>query len=151
MGAVTYPDARVQTIINQEFIPVKQGPDAEPISSDFWVRWTPALFVCDPYGNPHQRVVGFLPPEQLIPYLLLGKGKTYFDHRRFNDALAAFERLISDWPQSFAAPQAIYHRAVSRYRTSEDPHHLKIGHQILKAEYPDSEWAVRTLPYRLLD
>ena len=150
MGAVTYPSAKVREIINQEFVAVQQSPDAEPISSDFWVRWTPALFVCDPYGNPHQRVVGFLPPEQLIPYLLLGKGKTYFDHRRFNDALAAFERLISDWPQSFAAPQAIYYRAICRYRTTHDAHHLKIGHQILKAEYPDSEWTVRTQPYLLI-
>ncbi|MFZ5586169.1 MAG: tetratricopeptide repeat protein [Thermodesulfobacteriota bacterium] len=151
MGAVTYPDAKVSAIIGREFIPVMQSPDAEPLSSDFWVRWTPALFVCDPYGNPHQRIVGFLLPDQLIPYLLLGKAKALFDHKRFNDALAALERVLSDWPQSFAAPQAVYYRAVCRYRTTHDPHHLKIGHQIILAEYPQSEWAQRTLPYRLLD
>lgn len=151
MGAVTYPDAKVSEIVNNEFIPVLQPPDAEPLASDFWVRWTPALFVCDPYGHPHQRIVGFLPPDQLAPYLLLGKAKTLFDHKRFNDALAALERILGDWPQSFAAPQAVYYRAACRYRTSHDAHHLKIGHQIIMAEYPDSEWAARTQPYRLLD
>lgn len=151
MGAVTYPDARVIETINGEFVPVKQSPHEEPLASQFWVRWTPALFVCDPYGNPHQRIVGFLPPHELIPYLLLGKGKTLFDHKRFNDALAALERVLGEWPQSFAAPQAVYYRAISRYRTTHDRLHLKIGHQLLKAEYPDSEWTTRTLPYRLFE
>ncbi|MFH1060685.1 MAG: tetratricopeptide repeat protein [Pseudomonadota bacterium] len=151
MGEVTYPDAQVIATINGEFIPVKQSPEALPISDQFFVRWTPALFVCDPYGHPHHRIVGFLPAPEFIPHLLLGKGKMLFGHRRFNDALAALERVLGDWPQSFAAPQAVYHRAICRYRTTGDKHHLKIGHQIIKAEYPDSEWAVRTLPYRLFD
>jgi hypothetical protein len=150
MGAVTYPDPAVIDFLNSEVVSLKLTPDTEPQASQFWVRWTPTLLVLDPYGNPHHRIIGFLPPEELIPHLLLGKALSLFGHRRFNDALANLERVLSDHTQSFAAPQAVYYRAICRYRTSKDASHLKIGHQILAAEYPASEWVVRTRPYLLL-
>ena len=150
MGAVTYPTPAVIDFLNDEVIPLKLTTQSEPQASDFWVRWTPALFILDPYGNPHHRMIGFVPPDQFIPHLLLGKALALFAHRRFNDALANLERLLEGHAQSYAAPQAVYFRGICRYRTTKDNSHLKIGHQILAAEYPDSEWTGRTQPYMLL-
>ncbi|MFH1035144.1 MAG: tetratricopeptide repeat protein [Pseudomonadota bacterium] len=150
MGAVTYPTPAVVDFLNLEVIPLKLTPDSEPQASDFWVRWTPAMFVLDPFGNPHHTMIGFVPPEQFLPHLLLGKALSLFAHRRFNDALANLERILEDHAQSFAAPQAVYYRAICRYRTSHDASHLRIGHQILAAEYQGSEWVGRTQPYLLI-
>jgi hypothetical protein len=150
MGAVTYPTPAVSDFLNSEMVPLMLTPHSEPQASDFWVRWTPALFILDPYGNPHHSMIGFVPPEEFLAHLLLGKALTLFAQRRFNDALANLERLLDSHAQSFAAPQAVYYRAICRYRTSKDPSHLKIGHQIIAAEYPASEWMGRTKPYLLL-
>lgn len=150
MGAVTYPEPAIIEFLNREVIPLKINFDVEPLASQFWIRWTPALFVLDPYGHPHQSHVGYLGPGQFIPHLLLGKAKTRFALRRFHDALADLERILGDHPQSFAAPEAVYLRAICRYRTTQDPHHLRVGHQLLLAEYPASDHAQRALPYRNL-
>ncbi len=150
MGAVTYPEPAIIEFLNREVVPLKINFDAEPQASDFWVRWTPALFMLDPYGNSHQRHLGFLGPKEFIPHLLLGKAKTFFGHRRFNDALSQLERLLTDYSLSFAAPEAVYLRAICRYRTTQDPHNLRVGYQILMAEYPNSDHAQRARPYRSL-
>ncbi|CAO0820435.1 Thioredoxin family protein [Desulfarculales bacterium] len=150
MGAVTHPTPAVIEFLNHEMVALKLTPQTEPQASDFWVRWTPALFVLDPYGNPHHRMIGFVPPEEFLPHLLLGKALALLAHRRFNDALANLERLLEAHSQSFAAPQALYYRGICRYHTSKDASHLKIAHQILAAEYPASEWTGRTKPYLLL-
>jgi hypothetical protein len=148
MGAVTYPEPAIVEFLNHEVVPLRINSDVEPLASQFWVRWTPALFMLDPYGNPHQSHVGYLAPAHFIPQLLLGKAKTRLAMRRFHDALADLERILGDHPQSFVAPEAVYLRAVCRYRTTKDPHHLRVGYQLLLAEYPASDHAQRAQPYR---
>ncbi|MBI4800517.1 MAG: hypothetical protein HY794_17650 [Desulfarculus sp.] len=150
MGAVTYPTPAVADFLNSEMVPLKLTPKSEPQASAFWVRWTPALFVLDPQGNPHHGMIGFVPPAELVPHLLLGQALARFAHHRFDDALASLERLLEGHPQAFAAPQAVYFRAICRYRASKDPSHLKAGHQTLAERYPSSEWVGRTQPYTLL-
>lgn len=147
MGAVTYPTPAIIDFLNQEAVPLRLPYDREPYAEQFWVRWTPALFVLDPYGHPHQAHIGYLAPEHFLAQVLLGQAKVRIAHRRFNDALASLERLLTDQAQSFSAPEAVYLRALCRYRTSQNPHHLRVGHQILQAEYPGSDFASRSLPY----
>lgn len=150
MGAVTYPTPAVAEFLNSHMVPLKLTPQSEPQASQFWVRWTPALFVLDPQGHHHHQMIGFVPPEQFLPHLLLGEAMARFAHRRFAEALAALELLLRDHAQSHAAPQAVYFRAICRYRSTKDPSHLKAGHQTLAERYPASEWTGRTQPYMLL-
>ena len=81
MGAVTYPDSRVAEFINNRMIPLQMLYDAQPYASDYNVKWTPTIITLDQKGKEHHRIVGFLPPDEFIPGLLLGTAKVNFDRR----------------------------------------------------------------------
>ena len=150
MGAVTFPDAKVIAFIKQNLIPVRLPHDHKPLAEQFQVKWTPALVTLDTEGKEHHRTVGFLPPEELIPSLLLGKAKIDFDHEDFAKALVSLEALLKDYPKSGAAPEAIFLRGVCGYKSTHTPKPLKEAYEKLAAEYRDSEWTKRAYPYRLL-
>lgn len=149
MGAVTYPDRKVQDFINVNFIPLRLSPNGEKADT-FFLRWTPTLLALDSDGHEHHRVVGFLEPRQFIPALMLMKAKVFFAHARFTEVRYIFEQILKEYPKSFAAPEAVYLGAVSKYRLEKDPGVLKAAQQDITVRYPDSEWAHRMLPYRLL-
>ena len=86
MGAVTYPNQEVISFISENMIPLQVLFDAQPLSTGFNVKWTPTLVTLDTDGKEHHRTVGFLAPEELIPSLLLGMAKSYFETDRFNEA-----------------------------------------------------------------
>jgi hypothetical protein len=149
MGAVTYPDPKVADFVMSSMVPIQVLADSV-LAVDFKVTWTPTIVVLDTYGKEHHRTVGYFPPEEFIPSLLLGMGKIGFDTGQFNDAIVHFDRLLADYPRSAAAPEAMYLRGVSRYKASHDPTPLKEAYERLKAEYPASEWTQRAQPYSLL-
>ncbi len=149
MGAVTYPDARVAEFVTSQMVPL-QVPVDSPLAGDFKVRWTPTIVVLDYYGKEHHRTVGYFPPEEFVPNLILGMGKVDFDTDQFNDAILHFDQLLAKYPKSDAAPEAIYLRGVARYKSSHNAAPLKEAYEKLKADYPASEWAKRAEPYSLL-
>ncbi len=150
MDAVTYPNDKVIEFTQKHLIPLRVAFDAKPLSTDFDVKWTPTLITLDANGKEHQRTVGFLPPEELIPSLLLGIAKSYFNQEKFSEALSNLDKLLADYPKSDAAPEAIYLRGVCRYKSTHDPKPLKGAYEQLQANYPSSEWTKRAYPYRLL-
>lgn len=150
MGAVTYPNEKVAEFVTSRMVPIQVLFDS-PLAADFKIKWTPTIIVLDYYGKEHHRTVGFFPPEEFIPSMLLGMGKVDFDTDQFNDAIIHFDKLLAEYPKSDAAPEAIYLRGVSRYKSSHDPKPLREAYEKLKAEYPASEWAKRADPYKLID
>jgi hypothetical protein len=150
MGAVTFPDTRVIGFINQNVIPIRLPHDHKPLAEQFQIKWTPALVTLDAEGKEHHRTVGFLAPEELIPSLLLGKAKIDFDHEDFAKALVTLEDLLTDYPKSAAAPEAIFLRGVCGYKSTHNPKALKEIYEKLSKDYPDSEWTKRSSPYRLI-
>jgi len=150
MDAVTYPNQEVISFISENMIPLQVLFDAQPLSTDFNVKWTPTLVTLDTDGKEHHRTVGFLAPEELIPSLLLGMAKSYFETDQFNEALVNLERLLEQYPQSDSAAEAIFLRGVCRYKSTHDPKPLKEAYEQLTADYPASEWTKRAHPYSLL-
>jgi hypothetical protein len=150
MDAVTYPQGKVIEFVQKHFIPLRVAFDAQPLATDFQVKWTPTLIVLDAKGKEHHRSVGFLAPEELIPALMLGNAKTHFDQDQINEALAILEKLLADYPKSDSTPEAIYLRGVCRYKSTHKAQPLKEAYEQLQAAYPSSEWAKRASPYRLL-
>jgi hypothetical protein len=150
MDAVTYPDTNVSDFVTKNFIPLRVPSNAEPLATDFNVKWTPTFITLDANGKEHYRSVGFLPPDEMIPSLLLWIGKTYFDLNDFAEAIATFDKIIGDYPESGAAPEAMFFRGVSGYKSTHTAPPLKEAYEKLTAQYPRSEWAKRALPYRLL-
>ena len=101
-------------------------------------------------GKEHHRTVGFLPPEELIPSLMLGIGKVHFDAERIGEALKYFENIVKEFPRSDSTAEALYFKGVSEYKNTHDAKPLKMAYERLQAEYPTSVWTKRAYPYRLL-
>ena len=55
------------------------------------VKWTPTVIIMDSDGEEHHRFVGYLPPEDFIAQIILGKGKVDFDLDRFEQAIQCFQ------------------------------------------------------------
>ena len=150
MDAVTYPKKEVAEFLNKAVVPLRVPSDAKPLSDDFNLKWTPMLAVLDWNGKEHQRTVGFLPPDEFIPSVLLGIAKTHFDQDQFGEALTVLDRILSDYGGSNAAPEAVFLKGVCGYKSTQNPTPLKEAYEKLQAAYPASEWTKRALPYRLL-
>ena len=149
MDAVTYPDNAVSNFLFEKVVPLRIPAD-DPLASEFKVLWTPALVTLDWYGKEHQRTVGFLPPEELIPSLLLGMAEVDFASQQYNEAIIHLNMLLAGYPESAASPEAVYLSGVCRYKSSKDPKPLKEAYERLAAGYPASAWVKRASPYRLL-
>jgi hypothetical protein len=150
MDAVTYPDKAVVRFVEEHVIPLRVPFDEKPLADDFNVKWTPTLVILDPDGTEHHRTTGFQPPEEMPPMIMLGTGKTYFELGQFQEADRRLNELLSAYPSSNWAPEAIYFRAVARYKKTNEAGPLKEAYEILQMEYPNSEWTNRAAPYRLL-
>ncbi|MFZ2447109.1 MAG: hypothetical protein WAW37_12185 [Syntrophobacteraceae bacterium] len=150
MDAVTYPNPKVIDFLQNKVVPLQLKSDAQPYAADYMVKWTPSLLVIDGDGKEHHRILGFLPPVELIPSLLLGLGKARFNHDRFAEALECFEQVITEYAYSSSAPEAVFLKGVAMYKSTHQPGHLKDAYNLLQVRYHYSEWARRAYPYWLL-
>ena len=150
MEEVTFPDTEVANFITDRMIPLRAEISSSRLVSDFRVVWTPTLVVLDLYGKEYQRTLGFLPPNDLVPSLLLGIGKVAFESGQYSESVIQFNTLLNGHPTSAFAPEAVYLRGVARYKSSHTPGALKECYQQLLAQYPDSDWTRRAEPYSLL-
>ena len=72
--------------------------------SRFSVKWTPTVVVLDPSGDEHHRFIGFLPPEDFIGQLILGKGKTEFNLESFDRGDPVFPGAFGPVSQNRRSP-----------------------------------------------
>ncbi len=150
MGAVTYPNDKVVEFIEKYMVPIQVLFDSQPLAPKFNIQWTPTVITLDEEGKEHHRTVGFLSAEEFIPSLMLGVAKSHFDREKFSKAISILEELLKEYPRSDAAPEAVYVRGVSQYKSTHKADPLKEAYKRLQAEYPSSEWTKRAKPYSLL-
>ncbi len=149
MDAVSYPNAAVANFINSQLIPLRVRSD-HALAGQFAIKWTPSLLLLDSGGQEHSRTVGFLGAEELIPSLLLGQAKVFFNYDRHPEALRCLNSICSEYEQSMATPEALFLRGVNLYKHTKNPTPLKEAYETLLAKFPNSEWTKRAAPYRLL-
>jgi len=150
MDAVTYPNEVIIKFISQNTIPLRIASDQQPLATDFNVKWTPCLLILDKEGKEHHRTVGFIGVDELIPSILLGIGNENFNKNEFTAALKAYENILSDYPGSDSAPEAVFQKGVSLYKSTNDPKPLKEAYEYLQNKYPKDQWTKRAYPYRLI-
>jgi outer membrane protein assembly factor BamD (BamD/ComL family) len=114
------------------------------------VKWTPTLISANGEGKDHRRPEGALPPEEMIPSILLGVGKVHLDAERIDKALAFFDQIVEKYPRSESTAEAIYLKGVCQYKSTHNAKPLKMAYERLQADYPTSIWTKRAYPYRLL-
>jgi thioredoxin-related protein len=150
MNTGPYSNEKVQKFIMENFIPLKSQcfwDKPTELMQKFEIKWTPTLIVHDPEGKEHHRMVGYLPPEDLIAQLILAKGKIYFNTDRFPEAIAQFQTVVDQHPNAGAAPEAIFSLGVAEYKRTHDDKFLRQIYDQLTAKYPQSEWARRAEAY----
>jgi len=153
MNTDSYSQDKVVDFLVENFIPVRSQCFFDHFTAmmrRYQVKWTPTFVVLDPDGREHHRVVGFLPPEDFMAQLQLGKAKLYYDQDRLDKAASEIQIVIDRFPQAAAAEEAIFLLGVSGYKRTHQAGELKKAWERLSRDYPASEWSKRARPYSAL-
>lgn len=150
MNTGPYSDPKVQKFLEENFVPLRSQcfwDRPTELMKRYGVTWTPTFLVHDTGGKEHHRFVGYVPSDDLIAQLALGRGKIWFDTERFDEAIDQFRTVAERHPGAGATPEALFHLGVAEYKRSHDPKALRRAYDALTAKYPQSEWARRADPY----
>jgi len=150
MDAVAYIDPAVISFVNDNLIPLRLQAADPVLGPRYKVKWTPTLLILDGEGAEQYRTLGFYPPAELVPSLLLGMGKAKFNLPDRPAACDCFGKIIAGYPGSSLAAEAVYLNGVANFIEGHDVTHLIGIVDRLAAEYPSSPWLTRADPYRLL-
>lgn len=74
-----YPDARIESLIKNKFIPVKIHIKEPPKTFErFGAQWTPTMQILDPDSTKRHQIEGFLPADDFLSQLKLGLAHSAF-------------------------------------------------------------------------
>jgi hypothetical protein len=141
-----WPDERVVRFVNESFLParVHVKDDAEEFKrygQKYNAQWTPTILLLDPDGEEQWRIEGFLPLDDFLGQLMLGRAQMDFKQSKWAEAEKRFREIVEKLPKSDAAPEAQYWAGVSKYKASNDPAALKATAKAFTTRYKDSSWA----------
>ena len=132
--------------MSDNFIParvhVKEDPEAfKKYGEEYNAHWTPTVLELDPNGEEFYRLEGFLPLEDFLGQLMLGRAHMDFKRSNWADAETRFREIVDTLPMSEAATEALYWAGVSRYKARGDNTALKETAKAFTQRYTDSSWA----------
>jgi len=141
-----WPDERVVGFVNENFVParVHVRDDAKAFKEygeRYKAPWTPTILLLDPDGVEHHRIEGFLPTDDLLAQLMLGRARIAFDAGQWAEAERRFREIVDRLPNTDAAAEALYWAGVAPYKATGDPASLKATGQAFKQRYKDTPWA----------
>lgn len=101
----------------------------------------------DENGKERLRIEGYLPRDEFAAQLVLGLARVAFMQKRWKDAEQIYDEILKKYPNSTAAPEAVYWKAVSHYKGTND--HTVLGEvpKTLQQKYPDSVWTKKAIPW----
>ena len=110
----------------------------------FDVNWTPTVLILDSNGKERFRIDGYLPKDEFRAHLELGLARVAFMSKNWADAERRYTEVLERYPDSKAAPEALYWKGVSHYKATND--HTVLGELPgqFEEKYPDSSWALKT-------
>jgi TolA-binding protein len=103
--------------------------------------WTPTVLILDSNGTERQRIEGYLTKDEFRARLELGLARVAFMGKQWAEAERRYGQVVERYPDSKAAPEAVYWRGVSHYKATND--HTALGEvaEQFKQKYQDSVWA----------
>ena len=132
--------------VTEHFVPVrvhvKQNADEfRRLGERFSAQWTPTILIVDSEGTERHRIEGFLPVDDFLAQLALGRAKAAFARKDYGAAERLYADVLERFPSSDAAPEAQYWTGVSRYRATNDPAALNAVGRAFQQRFQDSTWA----------
>jgi len=145
---LTYADEGVREFLAANFVSVKYNTTTpnrwfKRLTGSVAHMWHPHLVVLDQRLMESRRLVGYLPPPELIAQLRLGLGLLHLYHRRFQDALEAFHEVAGARVAPTIVAEALYWEGVAAYRVHGGLEALQPIWERLQAAHPQSDWARR--------
>lgn len=131
----------MQSFIAQHFIPVKVHIKEQPETFErFGVQWTPVLAIFDSRGREQHRWEGFLPVDDFLGQLEMGRAQLAFGAKSWKEAASLFDEVAKRYPDADFGPAAVYWAGVSRYKAGEQGA-LAATARALRQRYPGTSWA----------
>jgi TolA-binding protein len=105
------------------------------------------VLLLDSDGKERVRLEGYLPNNDFVAALMSGLGRIAFVQKKYADAERLYGDVVGRFAQSHIAPGAMYWRAVSHYKATND--HTVLGKvaEELRNAYPSSVWASKATPW----
>ena len=141
---VTWSDPRVIEMVGKIVVPFRFEMESNPeLCERHGIVWRPMVLLAGEAGRIGHRVVGYLPPEEMLAQLPLGVGKVRFAQGRWVDAEKNFAAVAEEFPGTEAAPEAQYWLGAARYQRERKPNGLTDAWNTLMDRWPASRWATR--------
>ncbi len=147
MGTVTYPNTEVIAFVTEHFVPVKfnakeHNPDFKEALGPGKLLWAPLFIFLDYRGSELRRYNGYLPPDEFLAELRLVLGLSAMTHSKYQDALDWWMGTAERYPETNAAPEALFWAGAAAYRIGGLPA-LIARWDHLMSRYPENTWAKR--------
>ena len=103
------------------------------------------MLIMDASGKERWRIEGYLPKNEFRAQLDMGLARISFMDKQWADAEEKYAQIIERYPETVAAPEAVYWKGISQYKIKND--HTVLGGvaQELGARYPESVWAQKAI------
>ncbi len=99
------------------------------------------MLIIDAKGKERWRIEGYLPKDEFRAQLELGLARVSFMHKQWTDAEQRYEQVVARYPDTAAAPEAVYWKAVSQYKQTNDHTVLGAVADELAQKYQGNVWA----------
>jgi TolA-binding protein len=144
-----WPDERVVRFVADNFIPARvhvkdDAAEFQRLREKHAARWTPTILELDSDGVERHRIEGFLPADDFLAQLMLGRAQLDFKAEKWADAEKRFRAIMEKLPNSDAAPEALYWAGVARYKVTKDSTALKETARAFTTRYTDTSWAKKS-------
>ena len=115
MDTVTYPNPRAAEFVKDWMIGLRVDVKSQrDLAMEFQIQYTPTVIILDENRKEHYRSVGFHPPDQLLPELMVAAAKVHYQNKQFRQALALSKKMLADYPRNTWAAEASKLEAASR-------------------------------------
>ena len=101
----------------------------------------------DSDGVERYRIEGYLPKDWFHARLEMALARIDFMKKKFADAEKIYAGVIERHANTSAAPEAIYWRAVCKYKATNDHTVLGPAAEELSQKYPGDEWTLKSGPW----
>ena len=105
------------------------------------------MLLLDSEGKERVRLEGYLPNDDFVAALGSGLGRIAFVHKKYPEAERWYGDVVTRFGRSHSAPGAMYWRAVTQYKATNDHTVLGKAAEELRSTHPSSVWASKAVPW----
>jgi hypothetical protein len=141
-----WPDPRVVSFVTENFLPARvhvkdDSALFQKYGEKYNAQWTPTILILDPGGEERYRIEGFLPADEFLAQLMVGRAQIAFAQQKWDEAERRFREVVDKFPDTDAAPEALYWAGATAYKGKNDAGALSRTAQAFKDRYQDTSWA----------